>query len=73
MAIRSKWAKNQLKILFELEGDALDLIVIHKAAVEMFLESAITDSQKCRAAFVKKEIKKIEDKNDGCSLRPLKI
>ena len=38
---RSLWAKRELRRLFALEGDALDLIAIHEAAVELSMESPL--------------------------------
>ncbi len=56
MKRRSKWAKQQLKRLLELEGDALDLIAIHDAATELFLSSPLTAIQENRSKVIERKL-----------------
>lgn len=62
MNMRSIWAKKQLKRLFALEGDVLDILIIHEAAIELSLESPLEEFRKKRFKIVEAEITRINKK-----------
>lgn len=68
MGNRSTWAKKQLKRLFEFEGDALDIIAIHEAALEMTLLSPLIDFQENRKIRISKKIRETECEENGIGI-----
>lgn len=55
--MRSLWAKRQLKRLLDIEGDVLDLIAVHDAAVELDLTSPINELRDSRAKAIRKRLR----------------
>lgn len=68
---RSAWAKKQLKRLFEFEGDALDIVAVHEAALEMSLPSPLEEFQEQREILIDKAVCETSWVGIGTSLKKM--
>jgi hypothetical protein len=54
---RSNWARGELKRMMELEGDVLDLLAVHDAAVELDLASPLMAMRASRSRAIDRTVK----------------